>query len=213
MEMVKLSYAVLSVDYDMLFFRNPFAPPQPGSSPFAVLQRDTDIETMTDGVSHDLARGIQRQTEAFVDHHAMWSQPTHFMIMQINCGCTFFRPTNATLAFLARFVQVLSVTELWDQAIYTNMLLQPAYQERGPVGVTLRLLDVEWWANSHVFMNMLNTWFEHVPVVVHANYHKSHVKPWFLQQVEKRYMDPLHPVVPRQTHFTSRLLRALGWRA
>ncbi|KXZ44789.1 hypothetical protein GPECTOR_62g904 [Gonium pectorale] len=199
-EMVKLSYAVLSVDYDMVFFRDPFTR----------LQRDTDIETMTDAVTHDFARGTQRGADVFSEHHGMWSQPTQFRVMQLNCGCTFFRPTNATLDFLTRFVEALAVSVVWDQALFTELLLQPAYQARGPAGVTLRVMDVEWWANSHVFMNLLNTWFEHVPVVVHANYHKAHVKAWFLMQVYKRYNEPSHPVVSRQTQFARRLLRALG---
>ncbi|KXZ54751.1 hypothetical protein GPECTOR_4g821 [Gonium pectorale] len=139
----------------MVFFRNPFTALQRDSAPFAALQRDTDIETMTDAVTQDYARGTQRGMDAFVEHHSMWSQPTQFRIMQLNCGCTYFRPTNATLAFLSRFVEALAVTVIWDQALFTELLLQPAYQTRGPASVTVRVLDVEWWANSHVFMNMV----------------------------------------------------------
>ncbi|GFR40253.1 hypothetical protein Agub_g825 [Astrephomene gubernaculifera] len=133
--------------------------------------------------------------EAFLGEH-MWNQPMHIQINDVNCGFTYIRPTPEALAFMTRFLSLLISDAAWDQKIFAELLLQPGYREHTPMRTAVRVLDVEMFVNSHVYMKMLNQRMDdHVPVVVHANYHKSYVKLKFLQKVVARYTDPQKPVV------------------
>lgn len=184
-EMNRLGYSVLISDVDVVFFQNPFNK----------LYRDKDVETMSDGVRDEYASGKFENVDVFSPNN-MHSYPVVWKIMHLNCGFTYYKATPGTIAFLDRLVSRIHNEDVWDQHMFTEELLKPAYGSFSPSNVTVRVMELKDFPNSREFLFNVNYMFDHTPVILHANCHKFEFKEHIINSALKRYsgQKPVQPV-------------------
>lgn len=184
-EINRLGYSVLVSDVDIVFFQNPFKK----------LYRDKDVETMSDGVRDEYASGKFENIDVFSPNN-MHSYPVAMKIMHLNCGFTYYKATPGTMAFLDRLVSRIHYEEVWDQHLFTEELLKPAYGTFSPSPVTVRVMELKDFPNSREFLFNVNYMFDHTPVILHANCHKFQFKEHIINSALKRYsgQKPVQPV-------------------
>jgi len=169
-DFLELGYAVLLSDVDIVCL----------SDPFAELERDSDVEGMTDGFDDLTAYGWD---DVFDDKKMGWSRYAHTMrIFVMNSGLFYIRPTEASMDLLKSIEHRLGTEKAWDQAVYNEELFFPSR----PAGAGGRPARVSPQAHARVvdyraFMNSkyLFTILRHRPTelsrarpsMVHINYH------------------------------------------
>jgi len=165
-DVLLMGYAVLVVDLDLAFLRNPFAH----------LVRDADLEGSSDGFTRGWAGG---QLASVSDRSMGWGGGgLYSQLFTINVGCVFVQPSPRTVALMRRVAAALRAKPAWDQQVFNEILLSPGYAERPTHGVSLRVMDHLLWANSKTFFKSERARFfpgatasAPMPVMVHMNYH------------------------------------------
>ena len=103
-----MSFAVLVVDLDLLFLKDPFDH----------LYRDADVEASTDGFTNGWAGGsISSVHDPKMGWGAGGLYVQHFTL---NVGCAYFRPTERAIELLRRVAYQLGQASAWDQQVFNS---------------------------------------------------------------------------------------------
>lgn len=163
-DVMLMGYAILVVDLDLVFLRNPFDH----------LHRDSDLEGSSDGFTKGWAGG---QISSVSDKSMGWGGGgLYTQLFTINVGCVFVQPSPRTVALARRVAAALKAKPAWDQQVFNEILLMPGYAERPTHGVSLRVMDHMLWVNSKTFFKSERRHFfpgasatAKMPVMVHMN--------------------------------------------
>lgn len=110
---IKLGYAVLLSDVDIVTLQDPFKH----------LVRDSDVESLSDGWDADTAYGYNDVKE---DASMGWARYAHSMrIFVFNSGLFYLRPTQAALDLLDKVVYRVESENGWDQALFNECIFFP----------------------------------------------------------------------------------------
>lgn len=161
-EFLQLGYSVLLSDVDIVYLQNPFDH----------FQRDSDVESMTDGHDNSTAYGYNDVS----DEPAMgWARYAHTMrIWVYNSGFFFIRPTIPSIELLDRVAKRLSTEKAWDQAVFNEELFFPSHPGYVGLHAAKRTLDFYLFMNSKVLFKTVRkdaALKKLKPVIVHLNYH------------------------------------------
>jgi len=181
-----MGFAILVVDLDLVFLRDPFAH----------LYRDADVEASTDGFTAAWAGGqIGSVHEPKMGWGAGGLYVQHFTL---NVGCAFFRPTERAVELLRRVAYKLSQASAWDQQVFNQEAFMLSHGSYNGSKVAVRVMDYMQWINSKAFFFSQRSHFfpgrptrdEDLPVMVHMNYHPDKHKRMLC--VWERYVDGRH---------------------
>ncbi|KAL4858268.1 Arabinosyltransferase RRA2 [Chlorella vulgaris] len=176
---MKLGYSTFLSDVDIVFLQNPFDH----------LERDSDVEGMSDGWDPGTAYGYNDVAD---DESMGWARYAHSMrIFVLNSGLFFLRPTNATQELLDKIIYRVETENGWDQALFNECIFFPNRPGYKDPSVTRRVLDYLKFMNSKVLFKHLRhdqgTFENHMPVSVHVNYHPDKFER--MKAVVKRYVE------------------------
>lgn len=176
---IKLGYSVFLSDVDIIFLQNPFEH----------LQRDSDVEGMSDGWDNATAYGYNDVAD---DASMGWARYAHSMrVFVLNSGLFYIRPTQATTELLEKIIYRVETENGWDQALYNECIFFPSRPGYKDPSVTRRVLDYMLFMNSKVLFKHLRhdrgRFETHMPVSVHVNYHPDKFER--MKAVVKRYVD------------------------
>ncbi len=161
-EFLVLGYSVLLSDVDILYFQNPFS----------YLQRDCDVESMTDGYDNATAYGYDDVSD---DQSMGWARYAHTMrIWVFNSGLFYIRPTVPSIELLDRVTDRLSKEKAWDQAVFNEELFYPSHPGYEGLHASRRVLDYLLFLNSKMVFKILRkqgNFAQYKPVTIHVNYH------------------------------------------
>lgn len=161
---LRLGYSVFLSDVDICVFDNPFKH----------LERDSDIEGMSDGFSNATAYGYN---DVLDDASMGWARYAHSMrVFVFNSGLFYIRPTTAAMDLLERVVQIVENKGGWDQAVFNEVIFFPSRPNYTDVNVKRRVLDYLKFMNSKVLFKQVRhnpSMAEFRPVTVHVNYHPN----------------------------------------
>lgn len=162
-EFLQLGYSVLLSDVDIVYLQNPFN----------YLQRDSDVESMTDGHDNMTAYGYN---DVFDEPAMGWARYAHTMrIWVYNSGFFYIRPTIPAIELLDRVAGRLSrEPKSWDQAVFNEELFYPSHPGYVGLHASRRTLDFYLFMNSKVLFKTVRkdpTLKKLKPVIVHVNYH------------------------------------------
>lgn len=162
-EFLQLGYSVLLSDVDIVYLQNPFN----------YLQRDSDVESMTDGHDNMTAYGYN---DVFDEPAMGWARYAHTMrIWVYNSGFFYIRPTIPAIELLDRVAGRLSrEPKSWDQAVFNEELFFPSHPGYVGLHASKRTLDFYLFMNSKVLFKTVRkdpTLKKLKPVIVHVNYH------------------------------------------
>ena len=136
-QFMELGYSVLLSDVDIITLRNPFDS----------LERDSDVESMSDGWDEGKAYGYNDVLVRYnhcvhpflpplfhsichrmlQDDESMgWARYAHSMrIFVFNSGLFYLRPTIATMALLDKLIYRVESENGWDQALFNECIFFP----------------------------------------------------------------------------------------
>lgn len=162
-EFLQLGYSVLLSDVDIVYLQNPFDH----------FQRDSDVESMTDGHNNMTAYGYN---DVFDEPAMGWARYAHTMrIWVYNSGFFFIRPTVPSIELLDRVADRLSREKnSWDQAVFNEELFFPSHPGYVGLHAAKRTLDFYLFMNSKVLFKTVRkdaALKKLKPVIVHLNYH------------------------------------------
>ncbi|XP_062099024.1 arabinosyltransferase RRA3-like [Humulus lupulus] len=162
-EFLQLGYGVLLSDVDIVYLQNPFD----------YLQRDSDVESMTDGHNNMTAYGYN---DVFDEPSMGWARYAHTMrIWVYNSGFFYIRPTVPSIELLDRVAGRLSrEPKSWDQAVFNEELFYPSHPGYEGLHAAKRTLDFYLFMNSKVLFKTVRkdpNLRKLKPVIVHVNYH------------------------------------------
>lgn len=161
---LKLGYAVLLSDVDIIVLRNPFDH----------LFKDSDVESMSDGWNNQTAYGYN---DVLDDPSMGWARYAHSMrVFCFNSGLFYIRPTEAALQLLETVMHRIETEAGWDQAIFNEVIFFPSRDGYTDPSVTRRVMDIYKFMNSKVLFKTVRH-DDHLrslmPVTLHANYHSN----------------------------------------
>eukprot|EP00898_Chlorokybus_atmophyticus_P001143 jgi/Chlat1/2029/Chrsp159S02332 len=183
LEFMRLGYAVLLSDVDIVTLQNPFD----------FLHRDSDVEGMTDGYDPRTGYGhIVNVDEPSMGWARYASSIQHFAL---NSGLFYLRPNNRTVDLLKRIATRVSREEkAWDQSVYNQEIFFLSHGNyKSPQAcnwcmcVSVRVMDITRFTNSRVMFKTLRYQEHTTPVMVHMNYHPD--KHERMKGVWRRYID------------------------
>eukprot|EP00892_Ulva_mutabilis_P003675 jgi/Ulvmu1/167/UM001_0171.1 len=177
-EFLLLGYSVLLSDVDIVTVSNPFEH----------LQRDSDVEGMSDGWDAAKAYGYN---DVFDDPQMGWSRYSHSIrVSVINSGLFFMRPTLASMDVLNLVFDRIKAEHGWDQALFNEVLFLPSRPGYTSPHATRRILDRHLFMNSKTLFVYLRKdaqlYADVKPVMVHVNYHNDKWRRF--TAVEQRYV-------------------------
>ena len=176
-DFLSIGCSVLMTDIDVVYLQNPFLS----------LHKDSDVEGTTDGWDDGSAYGW---TEA-LDDPSMGATGRFRPAMRItawNSGLWYARATHASLRLMEILKYRMETEDTWDQAAFGEEMSRPARDSHLAGGITKRALNHWCFANSKTIFRRVRTeerFAEHMPVVVHANYHQP--KPPRMSAVYDRW--------------------------
>jgi len=163
-----MGFAILVVDLDLLFFKDPFEH----------LYRDADVEASTDGFTQSWAGG---QIQSVHDPKMGWGAGgLYIQHFTLNVGCAYFRPTELAIELLRRVAAQLARASAWDQQVFNSEAFMLSHGSYNGSKVGVRVMHYLEWANSKVFFYSARSHFfpgkpvrgpADLPVMVHMNYH------------------------------------------
>ncbi|XP_058069097.1 arabinosyltransferase RRA3-like [Magnolia sinica] len=162
-EFLQLGYSVLLSDVDIVYLQNPFNH----------LQRDSDVESMTDGHNNMTAYGYN---DVFDEPKMGWARYAHTMrIWVYNSGFFYIRPTIPSIELLDRVADRLSrQPKSWDQAVFNEELFYPSHPGYDGLHASRRTMDYYLFMNSKVLFKTVRNdanLRKLKPVIIHVNYH------------------------------------------
>eukprot|EP00271_Cylindrocystis_brebissonii_P015463 TRINITY_DN38364_c0_g1_i1.p1 TRINITY_DN38364_c0_g1~~TRINITY_DN38364_c0_g1_i1.p1 ORF type:complete len:416 (+),score=86.70 TRINITY_DN38364_c0_g1_i1:108-1355(+) len=161
-EFLVLGYSVLLSDVDIVYLQNPFN----------FLNRDCDVEAMTDGFDNYTAYGYDDVTD---DPSMGWARYAHTMrVFVFNSGLFYIRPTIPSIELLDRVTGRLSREKAWDQAVFNEELFFPSHPGYDGLHASRRVMDYYLFLNSKVLFKQVRKdgrFANHMPVTIHVNYH------------------------------------------
>ncbi|EFJ23507.1 RRA1, glycosyltransferase CAZy family GT77-like protein [Selaginella moellendorffii] len=162
-EFLVLGYSVLLSDVDIVYLQNPFK----------FLQRDCDVEAMTDGHTNATAYGYN---DVFDDPKMGWSRYAHTMrIWVFNSGLFYLRPTVPSIELLDRVATRLAREKAWDQAVINEELFFPSRPGYNGLHASKRVMDRFLFMNSKLLFTDIrgdpSQYANFRPVTIHVNYH------------------------------------------
>ncbi|KAK3268106.1 hypothetical protein CYMTET_23377 [Cymbomonas tetramitiformis] len=177
-EFLTLGYGVLLSDVDIVMIKNPFGQ----------LRRDADVEAMSDGWDPHTAYGYN---DVLDDPKMGWARYVHSMrIFVLNSGFFFIRPTPLALTLMNRVTARLSKEQAWDQAVFNEEIFYATHGDYTSANVHPRVLDIYDFVNSKTLFRTMRKdpkFKDHVPVMVHVNYHPDKHKR--MKAIVKRYIE------------------------
>ncbi|XVF67385.1 hypothetical protein PTKIN_Ptkin10aG0116500 [Pterospermum kingtungense] len=164
-EFLQLGYSVLLSDVDIVYLQNPFN----------YLQRDSDVESMTDGHDNFTAYGYD---DVFDEPAMGWARYAHTMrIWVYNSGFFYIRPTIPAIELLDRVAGRLArEPKSWDQAVFNEELFFPSHPGYEGLHAARRTMDFYLFMNSKVLFKTVrkNARLSKIkPVIIHLNYHPN----------------------------------------
>lgn len=162
---LQLGYSVLLSDVDIVTLQNPFD----------FLERDSDVEGMSDGFDNGTAYGYN---DVLDDPTMGWARYAHSMrVFVFNSGLFYIRPTPAAMDLLDRLVQRVETENGWDQALFNEVIYFPSRPGYTDPLVKRRVLDYLLFMNSKVLFKTVRVdkarFADLKPVMIHVNYHPN----------------------------------------
>jgi len=177
-EFLVLGYSTLLSDVDILTLKNPFDH----------LYRDEDVESLSDGFDPQTAYGWD---DVFDDPQMGWSRWAHsFHAFSLNSGLFYLRANERTIGLMDRITDRLMREQAWDQAVFNEEVWKPSSNDYKRSGVSLRIMNIYDFVNSKTLFRTMRyekQFEDHVPVMVHVNYHPD--KFARMQSIWAHYVD------------------------
>lgn len=177
-EFLLLNTSVLLSDVDILTLKDPFKH----------LYRDEDVEALSDGFDPQTAYGWD---DVHDDPKMGWSRWAHTIrVFTLNSGLFYIRPNERTIALMDRITVRLMKEKAWDQAVFNEEIWLPSHDERRTSRISVRVMNIYDFVNSKTLFRTMryeSQYENHMPVMVHANYHPD--KYQRLQSIWARYVD------------------------
>lgn len=166
LDFVRLGYAPLLSDVDVLTLRDPFA----------YLHRDADLEAMSDGWDEASAYGESYGVEDPSMGWSRWSAATRRA--SFNSGLFFLRANARTLEFLEAVDDRLAKEATWDQTAFNEAASLLPHGDKPAPRVLSRVMDLRVFMNSKVLFKKVRHMApsaQPVPAMLHVNYHPDKV--------------------------------------
>lgn len=164
-EILTIGCSVLMSDIDVVYLQNPFR----------FLHHDADIEGTTDGWDDGSAYGWLETLDDPSLGLAGRFRPA-MRITAWNSGLWYARATAASLRLMSILSHRMATEDkTWDQAAFGEEVARPARDDHLAAGITKRALNHWCFCNSKTVFRRIRVeprFADHVPVVVHANYHQ-----------------------------------------
>lgn len=186
LEFVRLGYAPLLSDVDVLTLRDPFA----------YLHRDADLEAMSDGWDEGSAYGESYGVEDPSMGWSRWAAATKRV--SYNSGLFFLRANARTLEFLQAIDDRLARENTWDQTAFNEAASMPSHGDVRAPRIVTRVMDLHVFMNSKVLFKRarhMPSASQPVPAMLHINYHPDKVPRMaaamrYYWEADERALDP-----------------------